>query len=108
MRISDWSSDVCSSDLLQPRRATRRPGWLTRPFATRHEDGRRIASGAALPERGERVERRRICVETVLYRPAWDCRGDIGFPVPERGQPPGRPAVRRRADRRLFRAEEKM
>src|SRR3546814_12118941 len=31
MRISDWSSDVCSSDLVPSSRRWRRPGWRTRP-----------------------------------------------------------------------------
>src|SRR3546814_2589315 len=29
MRISDWSSDVCSSDLCGPRSSTTRPRWCT-------------------------------------------------------------------------------
>src|SRR3546814_8325551 len=36
MRISDWSSDVCSSDLIEPRSAPRSHG------ATRHRRGHRI------------------------------------------------------------------
>src|SRR3546814_2395135 len=42
MRISDWSSDVCSSDLQHARRARRRGG-----------DAGRSADGAAVPDAGQ-------------------------------------------------------
>src|SRR3546814_3039394 len=38
MRISDWSSDVCSSDLLRPARVRKRAAWI-----------RLTVGGAALP-----------------------------------------------------------
>src|SRR3546814_9789653 len=49
MRISDWSSDVCSSDLLQPPRARpwHRPGG---PAALRHGAGAAPLPGG--PDRG--------------------------------------------------------
>src|SRR3546814_6776896 len=37
MRISDWSSDVCSSDLVSPRRPHRRPrGVVVQPAGIEH------------------------------------------------------------------------
>src|SRR3546814_1708093 len=43
MRISDWSSDVCSSDLLQRRR---QPGGLADPGALRAEPfGHTVVAG---------------------------------------------------------------
>src|SRR3546814_18280311 len=48
MRISDWSSDVCSSDLVRPRTRLRPSGTAGWPeFATWSSPGARAASLAA-------------------------------------------------------------
>src|SRR3546814_17934022 len=55
MRISDWSSDVCSSDLLQVGDLLAQHGGgtdiglhvLDRPYAADQRDGRRLADGLA-------------------------------------------------------------
>src|SRR3546814_18707650 len=69
MRISDWSSDVCSSDLPEERparegrRFDRRPGGLDRPSRPHPEPQR--------PPRGGRSEERRVgreCVSTCRSR----------------------------------------
>src|SRR3546814_4950845 len=68
MRISDWSSDVCSSDLQGPR--PRAPGG-------REQAGRRLEGGVVLVHQGEprrsrfRSEERRVgkeCVSTCRSR----------------------------------------
>src|SRR3546814_6675297 len=46
MRISDWSSDVCSSDLPSTRRGCRRPG--ARRVRRRGPQARRATSSARL------------------------------------------------------------
>src|SRR3546814_20371307 len=51
MRISDWSSDVCSSDLEQPlslRASSRKADWLTPPL---HVRCRRQPAGRPPPAR---------------------------------------------------------
>src|SRR3546814_8032542 len=55
MRISDWSSDVCSSDLAASTEARRRPGW------------RAITSSAEVP------------IEPVAPRTATDCMVEAGM-----------------------------
>src|SRR3546814_5057774 len=51
MRISDWSSDVCSSDLAVPQcfRRRRRAGRcvMSRPLLTRQEVAKRLSVSAA-------------------------------------------------------------
>src|SRR3546814_12380978 len=51
MRISDWSSDVCSSDLGQPSE-----GWMTYGMADLVQRKRMIDDGSS-PEEVKRVER---------------------------------------------------
>src|SRR3546814_7500890 len=55
MRISDWSSDVCSSDLVQEHHVHRRPGRVARhrPGGGRGADRRAVQdqAGAAGAER---------------------------------------------------------
>src|SRR3546814_11293251 len=62
MRISDWSSDVCSSDLLSAARPTRRGGVCECPAADRlprHPDGGYYGVWASLdPDRYARRARR--------------------------------------------------
>src|SRR3546814_2748767 len=70
MRISDWSSDVCSSDLLPYRLATPQPfiPYLSRlPYARRNCARTRRASG---PNRLRSEERRvgKECVSTCRSR----------------------------------------
>src|SRR3546814_4663075 len=77
MRISDWSSDVCSSDLLLQRRSKQHSGietggkavvqdfaWCANPLAAALEACRRFTIGNAALRRG---------------RP--DCRGDLPDPL---------------------------
>src|SRR3546814_1693371 len=54
MRISDWSSDVCSSDLLHPRRTPQsHPRRPPSPRPPAHEDGKRErAEEHAVADRG--------------------------------------------------------
>src|SRR3546814_12171225 len=86
MRISDWSSDVCSSDLLHPRfhRAARKlhrtlaeAGWpgrvlsLARPRAVdadRRERARLSEAGPALVARSEERRVGKECVSTCRSR----------------------------------------
>src|SRR3546814_10540911 len=66
MRISDWSSDVCSSDLSRPRHRGH-PG----PRFRRNLAGARPAARAAAAERVRRSEERRVgkeCVSTCRSR----------------------------------------
>src|SRR3546814_10825516 len=84
MRISDWSSDVCSSDLGLHRRRPARP-------ADAQEGGARGArQGAVLARPGRPARpRRRQVRRTALWRPApaGDRAGDVhrsGAAVPGR------------------------
>src|SRR3546814_12194919 len=53
MRISDWSSDVCSSDLLCPRQHGCRPGGRTAEhLAGRRDPAERYRHAVAAPDRG--------------------------------------------------------
>src|SRR3546814_18473530 len=72
MRISDWSSDVCSSDLAVPRaqRARVNPQGTDRPVSqpSAARGRRRLADG---PHSGCRSEERRVgqeCVSTCRSR----------------------------------------
>src|SRR3546814_6963952 len=51
MRISDWSSDVCSSDL-SPARSGFQAEALETPFARRVDDIIKHVRGDALPQEG--------------------------------------------------------
>src|SRR3546814_11278416 len=53
MRISDWSSDVCSSDLVAVRRHGHAPGLEGPPFAVMHSHPV-ISDGVAKYRPGER------------------------------------------------------
>src|SRR3546814_20677227 len=52
MRISDWSSDVCSSDLFMPRitRARNQPAPSTRPSAAPDAHRERAPRGSTSPK----------------------------------------------------------
>src|SRR3546814_8648967 len=50
MRISDWSSDVCSSDLACARRAGRASSLSPAYWSARHCSGRVIAMSDVVPE----------------------------------------------------------
>src|SRR3546814_17991163 len=72
MRISDWSSDVCSSDLGPRRRHRRRTGPVARhrrgPGAVGRDDARRrltVVSGCAALRPRPRSEERRVGKEWV-------------------------------------------
>src|SRR3546814_1465152 len=74
MRISDWSSDVCSSDLL-PRgaRSQLAQGQMHQPPGIRHRRlaGERQEVGLPLAPLGARSEERRVgkeCVRTCRSR----------------------------------------
>src|SRR3546814_19498396 len=45
MRISDWSSDVCSSDLIRRPGQKDAPGYARRPQRHRCRDGKRATRG---------------------------------------------------------------
>src|SRR3546814_11935465 len=53
MRISDWSSDVCSSDLAQGHRAAVAPGAVAGEFRPRRRAGIEETGRRALALRGE-------------------------------------------------------
>src|SRR3546814_13332020 len=74
MRISDWSSDVCSSDLARQREEVRAETF-----------GRRAPFGIAL---GQQHRRRRIdqCVEPALPRPACLKLGEQRLALRQRGR----------------------
>src|SRR3546814_8685005 len=63
MRISDWSSDVCSSDLRRCRKASRR----ARPPVARPSPPRREASGRAAPTARPGPAREAPCSFLRLY-----------------------------------------
>src|SRR3546814_20741943 len=65
MRISDWSSDVCSSDLAQPRLARCAIGGIG-DEDTEDDDG--LVAGLAGAERGHAASGGRISSAGVLYR----------------------------------------
>src|SRR3546814_7418798 len=71
MRISDWSSDVCSSDLrgiddeLAARRMAR---GIRRPSDGRDRRGRDGARGSAAARRSEERRVGKECVSTCRYR----------------------------------------
>src|SRR3546814_19548692 len=83
MRISDWSSDVCSSDLVKKRsslsstsrdstwrRVLRRCPSITRFSVVRYRNDRGCSMGVSLA-RSSRSEERRVgkeCVSTCRYR----------------------------------------
>src|SRR3546814_8927067 len=74
MRISDWSSDVCSSDLLRPPRPVARKRAHR---AARHEDRRAVwTEGAAGERAGEGVmgELPRNHFGAILADPPWRFR----------------------------------
>src|SRR3546814_12912543 len=67
MRISDWSSGVCSSDLGDPRSGTGLPAFR----AARRRARRGSRGGAAVRRSGRRSEERRVgkeCVSTCRSR----------------------------------------
>src|SRR3546814_21101321 len=76
MRISDWSSDVCSSDLIRPRPDVNRPHFPARdppmpvlaPIAVEIADGRKIGRFAdpELKMRRDRAGSRVAVVERQL------------------------------------------
>src|SRR3546814_7338258 len=84
MRISDWSSDVCSSDLVGFARALSRevgpygvtvnaiyPGGNTRMTQSVPDAARTIRAAAGISRAGRRSEERRVgkeCVSTCRYR----------------------------------------
>src|SRR3546814_1625259 len=74
MRISDWSSDVCSSDLFAPvhglytYHCQRKPGRSPVPFVKRFAS---VRQGPVLQTRTNRSEERRVgkeCVSTCRSR----------------------------------------
>src|SRR3546814_7905705 len=68
MRISDWSSDVCSSDLVARRD---RPHGLARDHLREAEDGVQGRAQLVAHQREERSEERRVgkeCVSTCRSR----------------------------------------
>src|SRR3546814_18569982 len=78
MRISDWSSDVCSSDLLEAGRRQlvlpsryRRAGGRGRPSAHGHCPERRAGGGGATLDSGKR------CSAHPQTGPSGGCRGRI-------------------------------
>src|SRR3546814_20735957 len=93
MRISDWSSDVCSSDLQSPPPQTPLVSAAVQMAALVHRDQRGV--GAALCRRaaaGDLYHARRFgwhpqgLDRPVTYRPQPGARGDCG----KRGERPGR------------------
>src|SRR3546814_8868459 len=77
MRISDWSSDVCSSDLLAPL-AHKPLGRICRSVpCTRHERGR--AQGALLQNREDR------CAGVIQISGGRSTKSPDGFPSPTPG-----------------------
>src|SRR3546814_1122088 len=69
MRISDWSSDVCSSDLTQPVRVGVRRRHHAEPSAAVRHD--RIGRAVDEHDRSRRSEERRVgkeCVSTCRSR----------------------------------------
>src|SRR3546814_2512256 len=76
MRISDWSSDVCSSDLVAPSllcRLTRQPGRAAAPRMRRLKTRWKVPtrSSAGQGARRQRSEERRVgkeCVSTCRSR----------------------------------------
>src|SRR3546814_14993392 len=54
MRISDWSSDVCSSDLVPPPHAVDLPGPLCQPQSALAGEGHRRRADPGLRPRAER------------------------------------------------------
>src|SRR3546814_15529687 len=69
MRISDWSSDVCSSDLSPPRRD---PAERAADIGERAQGGaQRFAQGGVVVEQGDEIE------PAVDRRPIHQRRGDI-------------------------------
>src|SRR3546814_17447794 len=76
MRISDWSSDVCSSDLPPPRRSAagrrHRRRDRARPLDRPDALCRAARSGQGVPDRvADRSEERRVgkeCVSTCRFR----------------------------------------
>src|SRR3546814_9977929 len=87
MRISDWSSDVCSSDLERSRRTRHRIARAQRRALQRVEKSRRVADAA----RGhvESGEREQSAITLAVDR----------GPCPAWVQAEGAGAVRRAADR---------
>src|SRR3546814_11225662 len=78
MRISDWSSDVCSSDLSPPRRD---PAERAADIGERAQGGaQRFAQGGVVVEQGDEIE------PAVDRRPIHQRRGDI-LPQPPRARP---------------------
>src|SRR3546814_1896640 len=78
MRISDWSSDVCSSDLLtvypseQINLISGLKDWLNRArFTGRSEstDGPRMRSGQARVQRGKKLRARQCLLRTRFTDP---------------------------------------
>src|SRR3546814_8516597 len=74
MRISDWSSDVCSSDLATAPTVLRQEGWETEPtcflvYAPVHDAT--ASERREAPSRSSRSEERRVgkeCVSTCRSR----------------------------------------
>src|SRR3546814_3898456 len=93
MRISDWSSDVCSSDLFMPRitRARKQPAPSTRPSAAPDAHRERAPRGSTSPKP-------RATAPLARGRPARDpedrCRGpkaDVVAPSDSKPAPKRRP-----------------
>src|SRR3546814_3267911 len=82
MRISDWSSDVCSSDLLKPKPREKADNWLlikSDDDAARAEDDPDI-----LEERPESVKTGRTVDEIAGEAPGWSSKtGKIAPPRPK-------------------------
>src|SRR3546814_18366818 len=70
MRISDWSSDVCSSDLKELARLERRDNRAPDTFGRRREDNLNAQREPLLNEQepwSDRSEERRVGKECVQY-----------------------------------------
>src|SRR3546814_19702930 len=62
MRISDWSSDVCSSDLSPPRRNNQEPNCLYRQVSAAHFVVlRQFLHGTLIAKIGRASCRERVC-----------------------------------------------
>src|SRR3546814_7368510 len=82
MRISDWSSDVCSSDLV----SAHRPGPAQNAVAA-PDDGRRTVSAAGRRDGGDAADRRGGSDRGDLPAAPWGrpCRHRLAGADPRRG-----------------------
>src|SRR3546814_10696352 len=87
MRISDWSLDVCSSDLFRRRRAIRYPDWR-QLFETRFPELRHLSGRlGGVPRRGARRDADQYKIYRLSARARTHRRHRLARLAPERHHP---------------------